>query len=166
MPSKKLKKKVAQARPGHRGPKPKTIEQAKKARSDDQRKADFLYALSELAAITGACEASDVPRVTVYNWRERDPDFAKAWDEALEKGIDALEDEMMRRAKQGVEKPVYQGGLKVGTVREYSDTLAIFLAKGRRPERYRERTELSGPGGKPLEVPTLNVNFVSPKGKK
>src|SRR5580700_4431629 len=33
--------------------------------------------------------------------------FSTAWDEALERGLDALEDEVMRRAKDGVAEPVY-----------------------------------------------------------
>ena len=53
--------------------------------------------------------------------------------------VDAFQEEAHRRAVQGIEKPVYQGGRLVGTVREYSDTLLIFLLKGLRPERYKER---------------------------
>jgi hypothetical protein len=34
---------------------------------------------------------------------------------------------------------------------EYSDTLLIFLLKGIRPEKYRERFEHSGPEGGPIE---------------
>jgi hypothetical protein len=34
----------------------------------------------------------------------------------------------------------------VGFIQEYSDTLLIFLLKGLRPEKYRERFEHSGPG--------------------
>lgn len=31
-----------------------------------------------------ACQAADVTRRTGYNWRDRDPDFAAAWDAAVE----------------------------------------------------------------------------------
>jgi hypothetical protein len=48
-----------------------------------------------------------------------------------------LEDEAVRRAYEGVERPVFQGGKQVGVVREYSDTLLIFLLKALRPEKYR-----------------------------
>ena len=42
----------------------------------------------------------------------------------------------MRRAREGVEEPVFQGGLCCGHVRRYSDLLLIFLLKSRRPHRY------------------------------
>ncbi len=58
-----------------------------------------------------------------------------------------LEAEARRRAVEGVRKPVYCRGEIVGTVKEYSDTLLIFLMKGARPEKYRDnvRVERTGP---------------------
>lgn len=53
-----------------------------------------------------------------------------------------MEAEAWRRGKTGVLKPVYQGGKKVGSVREYSDTLLIFMLKGTRPEKYRDRQQI------------------------
>ena len=51
-------------------------------------------------------------------------------------GLDALEDEAIRRAREGVVEPVFQAGLHCGNVRKYSDLLLIFLLKSRRPHRY------------------------------
>jgi hypothetical protein len=53
-----------------------------------------------------------------------------------------LEDEAVRRAYEGVEKPVCQMGKEVGVIREYSDTMLIFLLKGLRPAKYRERYDV------------------------
>jgi hypothetical protein len=39
---------------------------------------------------------------------------------------------------------VFYQGQMCATVRKYSDTLLIFLLKGRKPERYREQVEHSG----------------------
>jgi hypothetical protein len=64
--------------------------------------------------------------------------------DAIDEGTDVLEDEVFRRAREGVEKPVFYEGVECGTVRVYSDTLAIFLLKGRRPDKFKERTEQSG----------------------
>lgn len=114
---------------------------ARSKKGEAAQRAAFLQALSETASITKACEISKLPRRTVYNWREADPHFAEAWDEALELGTDALEDEAIRRALHGTDKPVYQGGKRVGAVREFSDTLLIFMLKAKRPEKYKERTE-------------------------
>lgn len=57
-----------------------------------------------------------------------------------------MEDEAFRRAVNGTEKPVYQGKELVGHVREYSDTLMIFMLKARRPEKFKDRvaSEISG----------------------
>ena len=49
------------------------------------------------------------------------------------------EDEAVRRAHDGVDEPVFYQGKACGVVRKYSDTLLIFLLKGRRPEKYRDR---------------------------
>lgn len=84
-----------------------------------------------------------------FQWRREDPAFAADWDEAREQATEALEREAWRRAKEGWEKPVFQNGQQVGVMREYSNTLLIFLLKAQRPELYREnaRVEISGPHG-------------------
>jgi hypothetical protein len=106
------------------------------------KKGKFLRALTEGYSVTGAAKIARVDRTTVYVWRKDDDDFKAAWDEAIEAGGDLLEDEAWKRATKGTLKPIYQGGKKVGSVREYSDTLLIFLLKGRKPEKYRERINL------------------------
>jgi len=58
--------------------------------------------------------------------------FGQVW----EIGLDAVEDEAIRRAYDGVEHPVYGGGPHFGSVRKYSDPLLIFLLKYFRPQRY------------------------------
>lgn len=118
------------------------------------KQAAFLEALAEGLTISGAAKQAGVPRRTVYNWRDADPDFAKAWIEAEDAGADRLEDEALRRAVSGLVEPVYYGGKEVGEVRKYSDTLLVFLLKARRPDKYRDRvsTELSGPNGAALSL--------------
>lgn len=89
--------------------------------------------------MTRSCRVAGIARRTVYVWREADEAFAKAWDTAVEHGTDALEDEAVRRAHEGTLKPVYQGGKKMGTIREYSDTFLIFTLKARRPDKFKDR---------------------------
>ena len=91
--------------------------------------------------MTAACRAVGVCRPTPYNHRDDNPEFAAKWDAIAEEVADAMEQELYRRAVEGVEKPVFFQGDEVATVREYSDTLLIFGLKGARPEKYRERTE-------------------------
>jgi len=96
------------------------------------------------ANVARACEAAGIGRTTAYEWREADEEFRRRWNKAAEIGAEALEDEAVRRAHEGWEDPVFYQGTQCATVRKYSDTLLIFLLKGRKPERYRERIEHSG----------------------
>lgn len=116
------------------------------------KKEKFIEALRNTGNISKAAKLTKVDRKTVYNWKESDAEFAKKWEVALNEASDLLEDEAKRRAYEGVKKPVYQGGKRVGYVQEYSDTLLIFLLKGAKPEKYRERFEHSGPGGGAIPV--------------
>ena len=103
-----------------------------------RRKRAFLHALADTVNVAAACRDAGVPRRTVYDWRDADPDFARRWNDALDDGIDLLEAMLHRRAFEGVEKPVWHRGEQVGTTRHYSDALAMFLLKAHRPERYRD----------------------------
>ena len=94
----------------------------------------------------------------MYSCRAGDRAFASAWDVSLEIGLDALEDEAIRRAREGVEEPVFQGGLRCGSVRKYSDLLLIFLLKSRRP--YRDSGAICR-DAQALPLP-LTIDFAAP----
>ena len=59
----------------------------------------------------------------------------------------------MRRAREGVDEPVFYQGEHCCNVRRYSDTLLIFMLKARKPDVYRERASIqhTGANGGPLE---------------
>lgn len=102
----------------------------------------FLRELARVGIVGAACKKAKIGRTTAYKVRDEDADFAAAWDAALDDAADDMETEAWRRGKLGVLKPVYQGGKRVGSVREYSDTLLIFMLKGTRPEKYRDRQQI------------------------
>lgn len=133
----------------------------------------FCAALAETCQVGKAAAAVGISRYTAYNWRKTDPDFAERWDDAMKAGLLTLEDEMHRRAVDGVAEPVLHQGQPTYqtefytdeegkqasrwkrdeqgqpiplTVRKYSDTLAIFLAKAHDPDKYRDnsKVELAG----------------------
>lgn len=117
----------------------------------------FLRALSETANVKQACEASGIARQTAYETRARYKAFRSAWEKAEQCATKTvLEPEAVRRAVEGVQKPIYYKGKRVGRVREYSDTLLIFLLKAHDPERYKDRSahELTGKDGGPIETAT------------
>ena len=115
----------------------------------------FLATLRKLGNVTAAAQAAQVARSTVHEARQSDPDFSDAWKDALEEAGDHLEAEARRRAVEGVAKPVYQGGQKVGTIREYSDVLLIFLLKGARPAKYADRQKLEHSGNVTAKIVRL-----------
>lgn len=118
----------------------------KKAPTPAARKRSFIAAFSETGNVSLAAKAAGIGRRTHYDWMTDDPKYAASFRDARETAGDLLEAEARRRAAEGVEEPVYQGGKRVGTIRRYSDTLLIFLLKGARPEVYRERYEVQHAG--------------------
>lgn len=134
-------------------------------RTDRRARDAFLGALRECGNVTEAAAAAGIGRSTVYEWRDADEVFAADWKAAVALGIEGLEDEARRRAYRGYDKPVYQQGVCVGYVREYSDTLMTLLLKGGKPEVYRERVsaELTGRDGGPLQISYDRFVHLSPE---
>jgi hypothetical protein len=155
--------------------KPRKPQVKRNPRSD----AKFFEALAVHGVVGAACEISGYSRAIVYEFRKTDKEFARQWEEALERSTERMEEEAFKRAVYGSESYVVNGGRvayievpevdalgqpisdqdgepvtkKVPLV-EYkkSDTLMIFLLKGRRPEVYRERYDINV-GPKPPEGP-------------
>jgi hypothetical protein len=110
-----------------------------------QKREKFLETLSETGNITKSAELVGVSRIALYKLKDRDEEFAEAWEEARKLAADALEDEAWRRGKEGIQKPLsYQGQLTGDIVQEYSDTLLIFLLKGNKPEKFKDRMSHDG----------------------
>jgi len=84
----------------------------------------FLDELRLCGIVTKAAMAAGIHRDTAYFERQRDPTFAQEWQDALDRGVDMLEDVAKQRAYAG------------------SDVLLIFLLKAHRPERYRETSKV------------------------
>jgi hypothetical protein len=121
-----------------------------------QWQAAFLAELSATGNVSESAKAAQVSRMFVYEQRRADETFAAAWADALDQAADVMEREALRRAVEGWEEPVFgslgptRGSGEIGTVRKYSDTLLIFMLKGARPEKYRDRHEVTGKDGTPL----------------
>lgn len=109
-------------------------------------KAEFIENLSRGWTVTAAAKATKISRRGVYFWRDEDPDFAAAWDDAIAAGNEMLEQEAYRRAVEGNMRPVFIKGEMVGEVREYSDHLLMFLLRGRKPETFGNRVDLTSKG--------------------
>ncbi len=116
------------------------------------KKRNFLREFARCGNVTQAALAIKLAPQVAYVWRKKDKKFAAEWEDALNQAADLMEKEARRRAVDGVEEPVYQGGVKVGSIQKYSDTLLIFLLKGARPEKFRDRSDITFSGEPPLAI--------------
>ena len=124
------------------------------------KKKTFLEAFSHTGTIAHAArEAGFNPRQH-WRWLERDPEYKERFQEAEAIFIDVLQRELFRRAVEGVPRPVFYKGAKVGEVTEYSDACLIFALKAHDPKyRALDRLELAGPHSGPIEVRFIPPNW-------
>lgn len=87
------------------------------------KKAQFLKVLEEKYSVYHACKTIKIHRGTAYDWRAADEEFAKAWDEALKVAEEKLEASAYERAMKG------------------DKILTIFMLKGMKPDKYKDRIE-------------------------
>jgi hypothetical protein len=119
----------------------------------------WLAAFSQNGNATNACEVVGIARSTAYFLADRDKVFAAAWAEAKEEAADRIELEIHRRAVDGVLEPVFYQGVKVSSIRKYSDPLLALLAGATRPAKFRTRIDntITGANGGPVQ--TMPVAF-------
>lgn len=108
-----------------------------------QKKGRFLSELRKNPNVTLAAKTIGMSRCMMYVYRDEDEGFKKEWDEAIEEGLDLMEEEVRRRAYDGVNELVFYQGKKCGSVQKYSDTLLMFLLKRYRPE-FRDSVKIDG----------------------
>ncbi len=97
---------------------------------------EYFELLAEHGLKAHACRTLNISREALRLERQKNPAFAELETEALEYFNEKLESEAIRRARDGVDKPIYYKGVKVDTVREFSDRLMEVLLTGRIPEKY------------------------------
>jgi hypothetical protein len=98
----------------------------------------FLKALATCGNVSASCITVGTTRDAVYKLKKRDEKFAEAWEDAIQQGADELEEEARRRA-MGWDEDRYTKEGAVYLVNRHSDLLMIFLLKGLRPEKYKDR---------------------------
>ncbi|WP_438997792.1 hypothetical protein [Candidatus Puniceispirillum sp.] len=104
----------------------------------------FLDSLRVTGNVSAAARLVGRSRASLYRMRRIDPDFASAWQDALEEAVDWLELEALRRAVEGIKEDRFSKGEIVGTITRYSDSLLMFLLKARRPWLYDRRVLRGG----------------------
>lgn len=108
----------------------------------------FLAAFAACGRVNEASRWAHISRNTHHDWLRSDPTYRPRFEKAIEANNQALEDEAIRRAVEGVRKPVMYKGkqVHVGGVAqwesEYSDTLLQMALRARMPDKYKERVDL------------------------
>lgn len=129
----------------------------------EERMALFLATYREKGIVRVALEKVGITRATLKSWIAEYAEFARLYADADEDAIDLLELEARRRAHDGVDKPITYKGRVTSTFKEYSDRVLVEMLSARRPDKYgKHRTEISGPGGGPLEIKKVEWVVVQP----
>ncbi len=105
----------------------------------------FIEALADTGSVRSACLRVRRADHGAYLLRRHPQagEFRKAWQAALDIGMQRIEDVAMDRALNGVEVPVYSYGKLVGTRRVYNDRLLMFMLRNRAPKRFNPARALS-----------------------
>jgi len=120
------------------------------------KKRAFIAAYQATASVHAAGRAAKVRPELHYQWLKSDAVYRTAWETVQDQAAQTLEDEAVRRAREGVKSMRIHQGLPVKHGRkilydvEYSDQLLLALLKRFRPALYRERTETQVTGS--LEI--------------
>ena len=117
-----------------------------------QLKENFLKYYDELWTVGRAAKEAKVSRRTVYEWRDKDEQFLKDYEDVQASIIEQIEAEAYRRACQGVDEPIYYLGQKVDVVKKYSDRLLTVMLGALAPDKYRERRDVTHSGKIELDV--------------
>lgn len=114
----------------HRAPRGNSITPA--------RQRAFIAALAASGIVTQAAREIGASLEALYRLRNMPgaEGFAAAWEAAIDRGMQRLEDCALERALAGEERPVVRGGEVVTTWRRYDTQLLLFLLRQRRGHRY------------------------------
>lgn len=112
----------------------------------------FLRAYARHGVISDGTLAAGITYRTFYRWQKDDEVFNEDCKTALAMANDLMEREARRRAIDGFERPIIYQGEVTGEYTDYSDSLLTTLMKGNKPEKYKERTQLSGSVGRPMTL--------------
>lgn len=107
-----------------------------RAAADKRWYAVFLAHLSATSNVAASAREADVLPSRVYDARRRDPDFYRAWQEALCEGYEHLEMALVQRLRDGEIKPA--SGAKRG-VRVFDNATALRLLVAHRDSVVRQQ---------------------------
>ena len=112
----------------------------------ERKQRGFIMGLSLCGSVNTAAKAVGMTARGAYRLLERPgaESFARAWDEAAERGRQSVCDHAIDRAMHGALEPVFRRGRQVGVRRRYYDRLAIAVIANHGREAGTSRTEAAG----------------------
>lgn len=99
----------------------------------------FLAAYEACGSLTQAARWAKIHRSNHYAWLGN-PEYAAAFPVADMRSARALEDEAIKRARDGIRKAVWYKGKIVGYETVLDNTLLLALLKAGNPEKFRDRS--------------------------
>lgn len=119
------------------------------------KKEIFIFTLAERGTMVDACDAASISLATAKAHRNAnnprfDPEFAEAWNDAMEEFDAGVEREIADRAMNGWQEPVIGGPDRneiVTYITKKSDKLLVVLAKRRMRDLYGDKVEVNQTGG-------------------
>ncbi|RJF90775.1 hypothetical protein [Sphingomonas cavernae] len=111
-----------------------------------EKRTIFLETLAMSSNVTRSVKAAGMALPGVYRLRDRDEGFRRAWAEALAEGYAQLELEMLRRARFGAEKTIFEGPERTQklVIHSYADGYALRLLAQHRVSANLQRALASG----------------------
>jgi len=102
------------------------------------RQRAFIAALAATGVVNQAARTIGASLEALYRLRHKPgaEAFAAAWDDAVDRGVQRLEDCALARAIEGEERMVVAGGQVVGTEIRHNEALVMFFLRSRRADRY------------------------------
>lgn len=102
------------------------------------RQRAFIAHLAATGIVSEAARAIGASMEALYKLRHKAgaEEFSAAWDAAVDRGIERLEDGALARAIRGEERMVVSAGQVLGTEVRHNDALVLFFLKNRRAGRY------------------------------
>ena len=109
------------------------------------KQAAFLTALVMFAGHrTKAARAAKISRALTYHWQDTDATFKLLLERAQRQAFGTLEDEMIRRAHDGISHGIYYQGERVAFERVYSDGIMMMLARAGDPKYRSSEVQVKG----------------------
>ncbi len=102
------------------------------------RQRAFIAQLAATGIVTSAARHIGASMEALYKLRNKPgaEQFAAAWDQAVDRGVQRLEDTALARAIKGEERLVVSAGKLLGTEVRHNEALTMFFLRNRRAHRY------------------------------